>query len=206
MAILVWGGAGGAALAGGGIAFDQPGLQAPASLQVSVPGLAEGGPLPINYTADGRNLSPPVSWTAGPASTRSFAVVMQDADAHAPQPALHWLVYAVPASVVALPRGMRNVAEPTNPLGSAQGRNFHDSLGYTGPRPPAQDAPHHYHLQVFALDRPLRTRPGAELAAVEKAMSGHVVARGDLTFTYATPAPKAPRTDRKDTSLPPPAG
>ena len=184
----------GGAQAAGAIAFDQPTLQASAPLQVTIPDVRSDGVLPTNYTADGRNISPPLSWTSGPSTTRSYVLVMQDSDAPSPQPPVHWLVWAIPASVTSLPRGMHNVAEPTTPLGSAQGQNYHGSLGYSGPRPPVGAAPHHYHLQVFAIDRRVRTRPGSDLAAVERSMAGHVAARGELVVTYATAPPKTFKT------------
>ncbi len=178
--------------AAGTIAFDRPDLQAAAPLQVTIAGVTPGGPLPTNYTADGRNLSPPVSWTAGPSATKSYVVMMQDPDAPHPSAALHWLVYGLSPSVLGLSRGLHNVASLASPLGAAQGRNDHDSFGYSGPRPPPTDPLHHYHLQVFALDRPARVRPGAELPVVERAMAGHVIARGELVTTYVTPPPKSP--------------
>ena len=184
-------------------AGDPPGLQSAATLQVSVADVKADGLVPTNYTADGRNLSPPVSWTAGPPQTASYAVVMRDADA--PSGGVHWVVYDIPRGLAALPRGIHNLAEPTHPLGVAQGRNDHGSLGYSGPRPAPGDAPHHYRLQVFALDRAPRVRPGAELARVEQAMSGHVVAVGELVMTY--PAPSKPPTAGKAPSAasPPPS-
>ena len=184
------------------LAFDQPGLQAGASLQVSVPGVAAGGLLPTNYTANGRNLSPPVSWTAGPPATNSYALILQDADAASG--GVHWIVYAVPKALTALSRGVHNMAEPTHPLGVAQGQNDHGSVGYSGPRPSPGDPPHHYHLQVFALDRAPRVRPGALLAQLERAMAGHVVARGELVATY--PAPTPPPGSGKAGSAQPSAG
>ena len=188
------------------IAFDRPDLQASTPLQVSVPNVPEGGALPAGYTADGRNLSPPVSWSEGPPRTRSFVVLMQDADRTAPEARaadpVQWLVYSIPASVLALPRGMRNVASPSNPLGSSQGRNADDSLGYAGPRLALGEPAHHYHLQVFALDRPVRLRPGAELPAVLRVMAGHVIARGELVTTYAAPAPATSRGERKGSPAP----
>ncbi len=190
------------AFAAGVIAFDQPELQAPGMLQVSLPGLRPDGTLPTNSTVDGRNLSPAIGWTAGPPSTRSYVLVLQDPDAHSPEPAMHWLVYALPSTTVGLPRGLRNVAEPTHPLGSAQGRNYHDSFGYSGPHPPVGDPPHHYHFQVFALDRPVRVRPGADFAPVERAMDGHVVARGELVATYAAPSPGATGKSRSGQAVP----
>ena len=189
------------------VAFDRPELQAPSSLQVTVPGVADGGALPSNYAFDGRNLSPPVSWSEGPPQTRSYVVLMQDADAAPsagkPNGGVHWLVYAIPQAALALPRGMRNVASPSNPLGCSQGRNSHDSVGYSGPHLAVGEPAHHYHLQVFALDRPLRLRAGAELPVVLRAMAGHVLARGELVATYVATSPDAPRGQRRGTSAAP---
>ncbi len=202
----------GRAAAAAPIAIDRPDLQGLARLQVSLPGLTDGGALAASYTFEGRNLSPPISWGEGPPQTRSFVVLMQDADAPTDKPGagVNWSLYAISPAVLALPRGLRNVASPTNPLGAAQGRNGHDSLGYTGPHLSAGEPAHHYHLQVFALDRPLRLRPGAELPALLKAMSGHVVARGELVATYAAPSPQAPRGHQKvptgDVAAPPGPG
>ena len=126
----------------------------------------------------------------------------QDPAARTPEAAVHWLVYALPAEVLSLPRGLHNVAEPTHPLGSAQGRNDHGSLGYSGPHPPVGDPPHHYHFQVFALDRAPRVKPGADLAALERAMDGHVTARGELVATYAAPTPARGRPGQATPATP----
>ena len=144
----------------------------------------------LAQSAYGRNLSPALAWTAGPKATRGYVLIMQDPDVQRPQPEIHWLAYNIPATALSLPAHMRNAAEPTNPLGMLQGDNSHESLGYTGPHPPIGDPPHHYHVQVFAMDRPLRLGGGAELAQVLRAMTGHVLARGELVATYAQPAPK----------------
>lgn len=184
-----------AVLAGGAAhaaptAFDQPGLQAPETLRVALPSVVDGGVLPTNYAADGRNLSPPLSWSAGPPGTVGYAVVAQDADAQGPS--VHWVAYGV--APTALPRGVRNRTVPAHPLGMMQGPNDHGGVGYTGAQPqPAGAPPHHYHFEVFALNRALRLPPGAPLARLEQAMAGHVVARGQIVLTYPPP-PHAPRS------------
>ena len=174
------------------IAFDlpstQPALATP--LQLSSPSFQPNGPIPIAVSAYGKNVSPALAWSAGPAATKAYVLIVQDPDSETPLPATHWLIYNIPATASGLPPRMRNAAEPTNPLGALQGWNFHDSIGYTGPRPPVGDPPHHYHFQLFALNRPLRLGGGARLPQVLRAMSGHVLARGELVGTYAQPAPK----------------
>ncbi|WP_158912919.1 YbhB/YbcL family Raf kinase inhibitor-like protein [Caulobacter sp. S45] len=176
------------------IAFDSPDLQAPETISVTASGLIAGGPIPAKYTADGKNVSPPMHWTEGPAGTKGYVLILQDPDGHMAEAVIHWVVYDMSAKVFSLPGGMRNTPEPTNPLGAAQGWNSHDTVGYTGPRPPAGDGPHHYHFQVFALDRVLHVHPGAHLDRVLGAMKGHVIARGELVATYAAPKP-APKPE-----------
>lgn len=65
-----------------------------------------------------------------------------------------------------------------------QGPNSSGQVGYKGPRPPAGDPPHHYHVQVFAIDRSLGLPPGADRDQVLSAIEGHVVASGQLVTTF----------------------
>jgi phosphatidylethanolamine-binding protein (PEBP) family uncharacterized protein len=67
-------------------------------------------------------------------------------------------------------------------------------VGYLGPRPPAGDPPHVYHVQVFALDM-LLAMPfsGADRDQVLAAAAGHVLARGEITGTFARPATQVSR-------------
>ena len=47
--------------------------------------------MPERYTCDGYNISPPLSWSDPPASTRSFALICTDPDA--PRgPWYHWAI------------------------------------------------------------------------------------------------------------------
>lgn len=61
------------------------------------------------------------------------------------------------------------------------------TIGYVGPRLPNGDAPHHYHLEVFALDRPLPVAPGADRDTILAAMKGHVLAAGEIVGTFRRP-------------------
>jgi Raf kinase inhibitor-like YbhB/YbcL family protein len=176
------------ALAGGTVAYDR--FQAPETLKVAVGDIAADGKIPPKFTGDGKNVAPPVRWSDGPPGTKSYVVIVQDPDAPGGEPAVHWVVYGIPAQIRQLPGNMRNTLEPTNPLGAAQGWNYHGSVGYTGPRPPVGDPPHHYHFQVFALDRPVKMHPGAKIEGVLGAMKGRVIARGELVATYEAPKPK----------------
>ena len=62
--------------------------------------------------------------------------------------------------------------------------NSAGSVGWFGPKPPKGDPPHHYHFQVFALDRNLKLEPGANRQQLLEAMSGHVVGKGQVVGLF----------------------
>jgi Raf kinase inhibitor-like YbhB/YbcL family protein len=171
----------------------QPVSRAAAELQIGSTAFQPNGAMPTDLSGYGRNVSPPLSWSAGPPGTKAYALMVEDPDAPTPEPAVHWLAWDIPADMRSVSRGMRNLDRPKTPAGMVQGANYHGSLGYSGPRPPVGDPPHHYHFQVFALDRALRVKPGADRGALLKAMRGHVLARGELVGLYGQPAPRPAR-------------
>lgn len=139
-----------------------------------------GRAIPRQYTADGRNESPPLTWGDPPAGTRSFALVCEDLDAPKGH-FTHWLAYNLPAEARELGDGFPN--EPTLPDESAQGVNGFGTVGYGGPSPPP-GKPHRYVFRVHALDARLDLPAGCSRDRVVAAMSDHVLAEGELVGTY----------------------
>ena len=82
--------------------------------------------------------------------------------------------------------GRHALAEASLPAGAAEGRTSRGKTGYFGPRPHGSK-PHHYHFQLFALDRMLDLPAGADRAQLLAAMNGHVLAKGDLVGLFAQP-------------------
>jgi Raf kinase inhibitor-like YbhB/YbcL family protein len=139
-----------------------------------------GQPIPTRHTADGPDLSPPLQWRDPPAGTKSFALICDDLDA--PRGTwVHWVVWNVPATARSLPEGVPK--QPQLPDGTRQGTNDFGEIGYGGPSPP-RGSPHRYFFRLYALDCTLDLKPGAQRADLEKAMTGHVLARGELMGTY----------------------
>src|SRR4051794_26816470 len=66
--------------------------RAPSSISVTSPAFNSGGMIPIKYTQDGENVSPPIEWSGAPGGTREFVLVVQDPDAPGDDPYLHWFV------------------------------------------------------------------------------------------------------------------
>ena len=177
MGLAVLAASGACAATTAGLAIADPGLKAAQALKVSSPKIPPGGPIPQEYSAYGQSISPPLAWSKGPYGSRSFALIVEDPDAPLPTPFVHWIVWNIPGGVTALAQG-------AVPAGAAQGKlMFVGTVGYMGPRPP-DASPHHYHFQVFALDRTLDLPSGAERAALVDVMRGHVLASGELVAAY----------------------
>lgn len=164
------------ALAAGQVAIASPELKGKAALEVSSPVLKSGQPIPDAYTSYGANTSPPLAWRDAPKATKSLALLLEDPDAPMASPFVHWVVWNIPAAAHRFPAGKA-------PPGAAEGKMGAGRPGFMGPRPPP-GAPHHYHFELFALDRTLDLPAGSDARALETAMAGHVLASGELVATY----------------------
>lgn len=93
---------------------------------------------------------------------------------------------AVRSDATGLPAGLPRRLRLTEPVSATQGVNSwgSDNVGYRGPAPPRGHGVHHYHFALHALDRFLSLPPGADKRALQKAMEGHVLARGEMVGTY----------------------
>ena len=165
-----------------------------ARLTVSSPAFQAGGDIPFENTQYRGNVFPGLTWSAGPAGTRSYVVIMQDTDGVRNNDAiLHWTAYNIPAGTTSLAAGMSAL-----PAGASYGPNIRGAAqAYMGPRTPAGPK-HRYHVQVFALDTTIAPAP-ADYAALTAAMKDHVLASGQVVGlgsvdpTAPPPAPPAPR-------------
>jgi Raf kinase inhibitor-like YbhB/YbcL family protein len=170
---------------------------APAPLTVTSSAFKDGEPIPQEHTASGRNVSPPINWTGAPASTREFALILDDPDANfaGRGPFVHWVIYKIPGAAKGLPEAVAMGANVTMPgiVGAINGLSGFNAFqrpgqpplepGYRGPAPPA-GPPHHYHFTVYALNAPLDVKEGLDKAGLLKAMEGKIVAQGELVGVY----------------------
>jgi Raf kinase inhibitor-like YbhB/YbcL family protein len=147
------------------------------SIRVSSTAFDDGKAIPAKYTADGENISPPISWSGGPGGTKEFAVIVEDPDAPGDMPAVHWLVYKVPTNMTNLPEGASRGAN------LMQGINYTGQTGWAGPDPKPGKA-HRYYFQVLALSDTVNAKPGMTRAEVAQAYKGFVLGKGVLVGTY----------------------
>ena len=149
------------------------------TLSLSSPAFQEGEDIPITYTCDGQDVSPPLTWGEPPSETQSFALIMDDPDAPGGV-FTHWLLFNLPADSRELLE-----AVPPNELanGALQGKNDFGTIGYGGPCPPPGPA-HHYRFTIYALDQALDLMTDASRKQVIDAITGHILARGQLIGMY----------------------
>jgi uncharacterized protein len=155
-------------------------------LDISSPALTNDQPMPRQYTPDGRNDSPPLSWANVPDGTKSFAVVCEDPDAGNPPPFVHWVIYNIPPDSKGLPEAIPfepGQLMPNAIAGATQGLSGFRRPFYRGPAPPP-GKPHHYHFVVYALDLAPELTPGLTRADLLDAINGHIVGQGELVATY----------------------
>jgi len=154
---------------------------------VSSPVLQEGQPMPKDYTADGRNVSPPLTWSNLPAGTKELALICEDPVAPTPQPFVHWVVYKIPATAKGLPEGLpidETMSMPADLAGTIQGISGFRRPIWRGPAPPKPGVTHKYHFIVYALDAALDLKPGLNKTQLLEAIKGHIIGQGELVATY----------------------
>ena len=158
------------------------------NIELASKAFTEGQRIPVKYTGEGDDVSPPLVWKGVPAGTKELALICDDPDAPTPEPWIHWVLYKLPPDISGLPEGLPRDKRLKQPPGALQGRNSWtagQTIGYRGPMPPAGHGVHHYHFKLYALDKPVTLQPGADKKAVLAAMKGHVLARATILGNYA---------------------
>jgi Raf kinase inhibitor-like YbhB/YbcL family protein len=153
------------------------------ALALSSPVFPHNGPIPRNYTCQGRDISPALNWSGLPDRTRSLALIVDDPDAPDPNAPkrvwVHWVLYNIPPSATGLPEAVSATALPA---GVRQGKNDWDRTGYGGPCPPI--GRHRYFHKLYALDTVLPDLKQPTKADLLRAMEGHVLEVVELVGTY----------------------
>jgi len=150
------------------------------AIQIQSSAFSEGGAIPKQYTCDGKDISPPLSWAGVPDETKSLALICDDPDA--PRKTwVHWVLFDLPPGIKGLSEGV--AARETIAEGGTHGVNDFRKLGYGGPCPPS--GTHRYLFKLYALDAKLALSSGATKEEVLRAMEGHVLAQGTLTGKYS---------------------
>lgn len=172
----------GVGLAAGVLIAAVAGTRGGARLKVESSAFDAGAAIPRKHTCDGGDLSPALSWSGAPESTREFAVVCDDPDAPGGT-FTHWVIWGIPKSAATLPEGVAAGDEVATLASARQGTNGFRVRGYRGPCPPP-GRPHRYHFRVYALSERIDLPAGSAVERLRAAMAGHVAAEGEIVGTY----------------------
>jgi Raf kinase inhibitor-like YbhB/YbcL family protein len=149
----------------------------------------EGEVIPVMYKCTDQNVSPPLAWTPGPATTKSYAVTLIH---DATDMSVHWVIWDIPVATTSLAENVEKVAQPAAPAGSKQVKSNIDGatwFGYQGPCPQAKGVTQKYLFTVHALD--VETLPGVTTQSTGKeamtAVKAHEVAGAMLEGTQIRP-------------------
>jgi Raf kinase inhibitor-like YbhB/YbcL family protein len=145
------------------------------------PVFAEGEKIPVKYTGDGENFSPPLRWSGAPDGTRSFVLIMDDPDA--PGGTFHhWAIFNIPGDRTQLPESLETGPEA---VGLKYGRNDFGNARYDGPKPPKGHGRHRYRFRLAALDVPSLGIPAqAGVAQIWKEARKHLRDETELVGFY----------------------
>src|SRR5437773_10660626 len=146
-----------------------------AKMKIISSAFQEGSDIPSKFSRGGGNVNPPLRLEGAPTNAMSLVLIVDDLDAPVGL-FTHWLVWNIDPKTTEIP-------ERGTPKGAVQGTNDYPNLGYGGPQPPS--GTHRYYFKIFALDQTLDLRSGAKRQELDKAMSGHVIAQGELVGRYS---------------------
>lgn len=150
------------------------------SWKISSPVITEGAEIPFDYTCSGRDFAvatnnPEINWTAGPAGTKSYALVTKHLAITESDPTradywkgFMWVIWDIPASVHQIPANLGRDQFPAAIPGSQQW-SIRNQFGFFAPCPnldPAADPTTHktdrYGFTLYALDTAKLTLPPRE--------------------------------------------
>jgi Raf kinase inhibitor-like YbhB/YbcL family protein len=148
----------------------------PGAMSLTSTAFADNGPMPVQYTCDGDNISPPLAIDGAPEGTAALALMVIDIDVPGRDGFVHWAVANISPAADEVPEG-------TVPIGGVEGPTSRGQPGYFGPCPPS--GTHRYVFTLYALDAPLAI-DGETGAFVDPASTpDSVLASATLTGTYA---------------------
>ncbi len=153
------------------------------ALSIRSPAFTDGGEIPTQYTCEGADLSPPLTFSGVPAGARSLALIVDDPDAPDPRKPMtvyvHWVLHDLPPDTTELPEG---ASQKGLPAGARVGQNDWRRARWGGPCPPV--GRHRYFIKLYALDTVLGAIEPMDKPRLLEAMKGHVVAEAQVMGTY----------------------
>lgn len=150
------------------------------NFELTSTGFQHESSIPIKFSCDGEDISPPLTWNDPPEGVLSFGLIHDDPDLPAGT-WVHWVLFNIPSNTRELAEGIP--AQDVLADGSLHGVNSWGRLDYGGPCPPG--GTHRYFFKLYALDLMLDLASGASKADLLEAMDGHILAEAELMGTFS---------------------
>ena len=133
--------------------------------------------IPVVYTCNGDDLSPPLEWGNPPENSQSLVLLVEDISAGN---LVHWILFNIPPETRSLPEAVPTLGHFND--GRQQGMNQIFELGYFGPCP--MPGPNQYRFRLYALDIMLDLEDGVMKIPMKEAMKGHILAETEVIGVY----------------------
>ncbi|KXA90331.1 hypothetical protein AKJ57_04210 [candidate division MSBL1 archaeon SCGC-AAA259A05] len=151
-------------------------------MKISSSAFGDGEEVPVKYTCDGEDVSPPLSIGDVPSEAESLAMVVDDPDA--PGGVFdHWIIWNISPDADSIPEGVPTEGVVGSLEGARQGQNGFGEIGYRGPCPPP-GPPHNYRFKIYALDAEIDLKPGIAKEDLEREIRGHVLGEDQIVGVY----------------------
>ena len=136
-----------------------------------------GGTIPKKFGYKNGNVSPSLTISDIPESTKSLVLIMDDPDAMGAvgKVWVHWVLWNISKDV-------KKIDENSVPENSVEGKTDFGEIGYGGPAPP--DKEHTYIFKLYALDTILDLGSGSTKTDIENSIQNHIVDETKLTGKY----------------------
>ena len=133
--------------------------------------------IPRDYTCDGENINPPLTFSEVPLEAESLALIVEDPDAP-DRTFTHRLIYDMSPGTLQL---LQREKPPTGKIGT----NDFGQTGYGGPCPPT--GIHRYYFILHALSARPHLPDGASRIDVDTAIAGHILETAQSIGLYEKP-------------------
>ncbi|MDO8572664.1 MAG: YbhB/YbcL family Raf kinase inhibitor-like protein [bacterium] len=143
-------------------------------MEIHSPIFKSGDDIPPQYTCDGEDINPPLTFDAIPVDAKSLVIIMDDPDSPTGT-WTHWLLWNISPNT-------KEIGEGSVPRGAVQGGTTFGASGYGGPCP--GHGKHRYFFKCYALDVVLDIPEGSKKEILMESMKGHILAEAEMYGCY----------------------
>jgi hypothetical protein len=150
-------------------------------LEVSSTAFQNGEMMPAKFTADGSDISPPLTIENISPEGESIAVIMDDPDAPVGT-FTHWMIWNIPVEKNNIPEGIPQSKQVDSLADAVQGYNDFGDVGYRGPAPPS--GVHNYHFKIYILDQKIDIPFDSSKQKIVNTLKAHLLQKTEIVTKY----------------------